>query len=283
MEIPLKRKAMRYTHIALPCLLALTLHAEPVVDDAALTKALTDSIVAFTKDEKGPTADALATSLKKAPKTLALAIPEGAADTKPEDSIFVIATVYDCGKCDEWHLGGTASAWVLTEDGIMVTNHHVLAGAQGAAMGVCDKDGKVHRVVEVLAADERNDIAVFRVDAKGLKPLRIAPPAKIGDEVKVISHPDSLFFSHTFGRVSRYHKLPMGARSPGAVSMSITADFAIGSSGAPILDARNGVVGMVVSTRNIYYNAEAQENLQMVVKDCVPVAAIAEMIEKKKD
>jgi S1-C subfamily serine protease len=274
---------MRYAPIALVFLLTVTLHAEPVVDDEALTKALTDGIIAFTKDDKGPTADSLATSVDKAPKTLAIALPEGAVETNPEDSIYIIATVYDCGKCDKWHLGGTASAWALTEDGIMVTNHHVLAEAEGAAIGVCDKNGKVHRVVEVLAADKQNDIAVFRVDAKGLKPLRIAPPAKIGDEIKVISHPDSLFFSHTFGRVSRYHKQPMGARSPGAVSMSITADFAIGSSGAPILDARNGVVGMVVSTRHIYYNAEAQENLQMVVKDCVPVAAIAEMFEKKKD
>jgi hypothetical protein len=274
---------MRYALLALPFLLPLSLRAEPVIDDAALETALTDGIVAFTKDDNGPTAEALATSLKDAPKNLALAIPDGAANAKPEDSIYIIATVYDCGKCDKWHLGGTASAWALTEDGIMVTNHHVLANAEGAAMGVCDKNGKVHRVVEVLAADRRNDIAVIRVDAKGLKPLRLAPPAKIGDEVKVISHPDSLFFSHTFGRVSRYHTQPAGKRMPGVVSMSITAEFALGSSGAPILDKDNRVVGMVVSTRHIYYDAEAEEDLQMVVKDCVPIAAIAEILGKKTD
>ena len=200
------------------------------------------------------------------------AIPEPAQGESPEASVYIIAAVYDCGKCDKWHLGGTASAWALSEDGLMVSNYHVFDGAEGAAMGVCDTDGKVHRVVEIIAADKRNDIAVFRVDTKGLKPLRIGPPAAIGDEIKAISHPDSLFFSHTFGRVSRYH------RRGETTYMSITADFALGSSGAPILDMENRVVGMVVSTRNIYYDSEAGEDLQMVVKDCVPITAITAML-----
>lgn len=251
---------------------AFSLSAQPVVvDDTALEEALTEGITAFTKDNKGPTAEELSASLKKAPKSLAKAIPEPAKSDTPETSVYIIATVYNCGKCDKWHLGGTASAWALSEDGMMVTNYHVFEEAEGAAMGVCDKDGKVHRVVEILAADKQNDIAVFRVDTKGLKPLRIGPPAVIGNEVKVISHPDGLFFSHTFGRVSRYH------RSENVMNMSITADFALGSSGAPILDTENRVVGMVVSTNHIFYDEE-EEMQQMVVKDCAPVSTIAAML-----
>lgn len=260
-------------NIFIPLFLVATLSAQPVaVDGTALEAALTKGIIEFTKDGKGPTAEALIASLKEIPKTLTLPIPEAAKTDTPEASIFIISTVYDCGDCDNWHPGGTASAWVLSEDGLMVSNYHVFKEAVGAAMGVCDKDGKVHRVTEILAADKLNDIAIFRVDAKGLKPLRIGPPAAIGDEVKVISHPERLFFSHTFGRVSRYHKVGKETQ------MSITADFAIGSSGAPVLDTDNRVVGMVVSTSHIYADAEGEKGLQMVVKNTVPASAIATML-----
>jgi len=259
--------------------LAWTLSAEPVViDDNALETSLQNKIGEFAEDGKGPTAEALATSLKTVPNTLNLDIPEAGKTDDPNASVYVISSVYLCGKCDKWHLGGTASAWALTEDGLMVSNYHVFANAKGAAMGVCDMNGKVHRVLEILAADKANDIAIFRVDAKGLKPLRVGPTAAIGTEIRVVSHPNRLFFTHTFGRVSRYHQNKATKNRPATVDMSITADYALGSSGAPVLDGEHKVVGMVVSTKPIYYKAETKENLQMVVKNCVPVSAIATML-----
>lgn len=64
--------------------------------------------------------------------------------------------------------------------------------------------------------------------------------------------------------------------------MTITADFAAGSSGAPILSSEGNVVGVVCSTYSIYYDeAESGDptNLQMVIKYCVPLPVIHEFIQ----
>jgi S1-C subfamily serine protease len=62
--------------------------------------------------------------------------------------------------------------------------------------------------------------------------------------------------------------------------MAITADYAKGSSGGPVLNARGEVVGMVSSTNSIYYTREKgqNQNLQMVIKSCVPVGAISKLL-----
>ena len=62
--------------------------------------------------------------------------------------------------------------------------------------------------------------------------------------------------------------------------MTITADFAKGSSGAPVFDDRGNVAAMVASTSSVYYTQtkDTQKNLQMVFKQCVPAASILKLI-----
>ena len=62
--------------------------------------------------------------------------------------------------------------------------------------------------------------------------------------------------------------------------IGITADFARGSSGAPVLNEAGAVVAVAQSTRSIYYDEKEgrPENLQMVVKQCVPARYVRELI-----
>lgn len=252
-----------------------------IIDDAALLSSAQTGIGKYAESKEGPSADELAKQIKGTPAVLNLEIPKAAKNTNPDASVYIITSVYLCGKCEHWHPDGTATAWALTRDGLMVSNYHVFAGAKGGALGVCGIDGKTHRVIEVLAADETNDIAIFRVDSKDLIPLEIGSPAPVGEELQVVSNPDRKFFSHTYGRVSRYHSIPTRNDGKRAVKMSITADYAKGSSGGPVLDSEGRVVGMVSSTTSIYYESTPKDEfkgaLQMVVKNCVPVSCITDM------
>lgn len=255
-----------------------------VIDDAALVSSFQQGIGAFADSGEHPEASAFSEQVGKAPATAAIGPLDHPAAEHPADAVFLVGSVYKCGKCEHWHPGGIATAWALTPDGLMVTNHHVFENAKGAAMGVCDRNGRTYPITGVVAADKTGDVALFRVKAAGLPVLRLGPDADVGETVRVLSHPQKNFYMQTSGEVARYYRSPGKNDEPGTVWMSITADYAKGSSGGPVLNARNEVVGMVSSTRSIYYdspNGKPKGPLQMVLKNCVPVSAIRPMLGNK--
>ena len=65
--------------------------------------------------------------------------------------------------------------------------------------------------------------------------------------------------------------------------MSITADYARGSSGGPVLNEHGAVVGMVCSTRTTYYGTKGKDkddDVQMIVKFCIPGESIRALLKK---
>jgi len=206
---------------------------------------------------------------------------EGGSYAELSESVFLIAHAFNCGKCDKWHLGGVATAWCLGSDGIMVTNYHVLDNAAGEAWAICSRDGKVFPVVEILAASKKEDLAIFRVEGSDFKGLPLGKPAEVGSEVRVLSHPNRKLFMQTTGEVSRYFNQRRKGGG-GAVRMAITADYAKGSSGGPVFNKDGKVVGVVASTNSIYYGKDDEgdaTNLQMVIKNTIPVSALRKMLE----
>ena len=195
-----------------------------------------------------------------------------------KSSVLMIGRIYKCDKCTKWHVG-SASAFALTSDGVIVTNYHVIEEKNGAALGAMDLSGKTYAVSEVLAASKADDVAILRLKGATLTPLRLAmKPAPVGSAVNVISHPDGRYFTMTKGDVSRYYL--SRAKNMTAPRMAITADYAKGSSGAPVLNSKGEVVGMVSATNSIYYTKVKgqNQNLQMVIKSCIPVEAINKLI-----
>lgn len=256
--------------------------ADPVVvDDSKLMESISVGVGAYTDAEGIPKPAELAKALAKAPATTDLPVPTADAAANADSSVYIIGSVYKCDDCEKWHGDGVATAWALTADGLMVTNYHVFENAEDAAMGVCGLDGKTHPILGIVAADHTNDICIFRVGASDLKPLALRKNPPVGEKVEVLSHPDAAFFSHTFGQVSRYHRDAEGGDNP-AVWMSVTAEYAKGSSGGPVLDKDCRVVGMVCSTYSIYFTEKEKrrpaEDLQMVVRDCVTSSAIMAML-----
>lgn len=258
--------------------------APPVVDDAGLTRSFQESLGALADQKAAPNGETLAAALRTAPASAAIQTGKPTAATDYEslsNSVFILGSVYKCGKCQHWHNGGNATAWCISSDGLMVTNHHVFENAQGDAWGVCGFNGKVYPVKEILAANETEDLALFRVVARGLRALPLGPDVPVGAEIRIVSHPAGHCFVETFGRVSRYFRKPPDGDGPGPVMMAVTADYARGSSGGPVVNAAGSVVGMVSSTQTITYGEKGHQDggpVQMIIKNCVSGAAIRALV-----
>jgi S1-C subfamily serine protease len=168
--------------------------------------------------------------------------------------------------------------------GVCLTSLHVAKDKGARGFSALTRDGRVIPVREVLAYEPVNDLVILQldlpegVDLPALPLAREAAPA--GSPVFVMSHPDDRFFLLSTGYVAR-HTL---WRTQAGVEafMSITADFAKGSSGCPVLDERGTVIGIVNNTESIYYDDDGhrkQLDLQMVVKNATPSWAVLPMIE----
>lgn len=192
-------------------------------------------------------------------------------------SVLILGTLYQCDHCSRWHVG-IATAFAISADGTCVTNYHVIDRPQTETIVAMTSDGRVLGVREVLAASKADDLAIIRLDGGALVPLPLGDDPSLGMAVQVISHPTGRFYTLTEGIVSRTYR----ARLPEGTSLrtEITADFAKGSSGAPVLDARGAVVGVASNTRSLYYHEDdkGKEDLQMVLKRAIPVAALKRLL-----
>jgi serine protease Do len=223
-------------------------------------------------------------------KTCSLELaPPGAQKLTPaeiggraEAAVAVIGTFYLCGKCSHLHMA-TATGFFLNETGALATCRHVLASynENGRGVVVLTRDGRVCPVRGVLAADPVHDLLVLQVEGSGFPALPLATNAPPGSPVTLVSHPENHFYMLTTGVVSRHG---VQRRAEGLYRfLTITADFAKGSSGAPVCNESGGVIGLVDNTESIYYTIDhgQQNNLQMVLKNCSPSTALLELVKKR--
>lgn len=142
------------------------------------------------------------------------------------------------------------SGFVVDPGGIIVTAHHVIAGARRAHIVL--PTGAQLEVSGVLAADPTHDVALLRVAPRDSLPavtLGNSDALRRGDRVFVLASPQGLELTATDGIVSApVRKLP-GGRS----SLQMTAAVFAGSSGGPVLSAQGEVIGMARS-----YHRDAQ-------------------------
>jgi len=138
---------------------------------------------------------------------------------------------------------GQATGVVLTPDGYILSNAHVVQGAREVM--IRRANGEVLRG-ELVGQDERTDIAVVRVDAKGLTALPLADSRnlKVGQIVVAIGNPLRFERSVSLGVISALDRSLPGRR--GGLEGLIQTDAAInpGNSGGPLVDADGAVVGI---------------------------------------
>ena len=134
---------------------------------------------------------------------------------------------------------GVGSGFILTADGVIMTNAHVVDGAEQVIVTLTDKREFVARII---GADRRTDVAVVKIEASGLPPVKLGDPnrLKVGEWVMAIGSPFGLENTVTAGIVSAK------GRDTGDYLPFIQTDVAInpGNSGGPLINMRGEVVGI---------------------------------------
>lgn len=139
---------------------------------------------------------------------------------------------------------GVGSGFAVSPDGLILTNWHVVRGAQRIV--VTFPDGRHYRGT-VAGADELTDLALLRIQAHGLPALAIAPQdgLRVGEWVVAIGSPLGLSTSVTAGIVSALGRdLPLNLRIP---FIQTDAPINPGNSGGPLLDLEGSVVGITTA------------------------------------
>lgn len=137
------------------------------------------------------------------------------------------------------------SGFVMTADGYIVTNHHVVDGAQSGKITVTFEDGTDYPA-KFIGSDASSDIALLKIEATGLKPVRIGKSSSlaVGDQVVAIGNAlGELSFSLTVGYISGIDR---DVNTDGTVMSMLQTDAAInsGNSGGPLFNARGEVIGI---------------------------------------
>ena len=134
---------------------------------------------------------------------------------------------------------GVGSGFILTQDGFVMTNAHVVDGADEVIVTLTDKREFKARIV---GADKRTDVAVVKIEATGLPAVKIGDVSrlKVGEWVMAIGSPFGLDNTVTAGIVSAKQ------RDTGEYLPFIQTDVAInpGNSGGPLINMRGEVVGI---------------------------------------
>lgn len=140
----------------------------------------------------------------------------------------------------------SGSGFILTEDGYIVTNYHVVEGAN--RLTVITYDGTEYTAA-LVGGDENNDIAVLKIDASGLPAVTLGSSNDliVGDQVVAIGNPlGELTSTQTVGYVSAKDR---DVTTEGTIINMLQTDAAInpGNSGGPLFNMKGEVVGITTA------------------------------------
>jgi hypothetical protein len=157
------------------------------------------------------------------------------------------------------------TGFVVRADGWIATNLHVVVG--GPRVVVTLRDGRELPIVELLAASPDHDLALVRVEARGLPALALGDSSAMrpGDPVVAIGNPMGLEDTVSNGLVSARRKVEGGLEV-----LQVSAPIAPGSSGGPIFNDHGEVIGVATAVLS------GGQNLAFGV----PTAYLAQMIRE---
>ncbi len=168
---------------------------------------------------------------------------------------------------------GAGSGFIISPDGYIVTNNHVIEGAQKITVKLLD--GRTFKG-EVVGKDPFSDIALLKIPAKNLTPLPLgnSDMLRVGEWVMAIGNPFGLTHTVTVGVISAKGRSGIGITD---VEDFIQTDAAInpGNSGGPLLNLKGEVIGVnsAIFTRSGGY---------MGIGFAIPINLVKNIVEQLK-
>lgn len=156
---------------------------------------------------------------------------------------------------------GTGSGFVIAEEGLVVTNLHVIG--EGRPIEVEFADGAKFTVSEVLASDRHYDLAVLKLEnpeGKAFSKLSVGDSSEIrqGDLVLGFGAPQGLSFSVVPGAISAIRKLEPGfagdGETPEFPMLQLAMPIEQGNSGGPVVNLEGEVLGIVTLRHRVTEN-----------------------------
>ena len=140
------------------------------------------------------------------------------------------------------------SGFVLTQDGYIVTNNHVVSGADEGTIMVRLYSGEEYQA-DIIGTDSMNDVALLKIETEGLQAVTIgdSDAIEVGETVEAIGNPlGELTFTMTAGYISA---LDREINTDGTPINMLQTDAAInsGNSGGPLFDMNGNVIGITTA------------------------------------
>ena len=160
-------------------------------------------------------------------------------------NILTKATEYDFFM-DAVPVEGAGSGFVIDPKGYILTNYHVVAGAQTIEVILGDKS---RYPAKFIGADQRNDVALIKIDPKGKQlvalPLGDSSKLQVGQKVLAIGDPFGFQSTLTTGVVSALGRTVQTSETT-FIDAAIQTDASInrGNSGGPLIDTHGEVIGV---------------------------------------
>ncbi len=135
---------------------------------------------------------------------------------------------------------GSGSGFIISDEGYIVTNEHVISGATAA--NIISYESKVYRV-SLIGKDTKKDIALLKIESGDYQELKIgdSDDLKVGNKVIAIGNPLGLSFTVTEGIVSAVNRPGLSGEQD-----YIQTDVSLnpGNSGGPLINTQGEVVGI---------------------------------------
>ncbi len=173
---------------------------------------------------------------------------------------------------------GLGSGVVMTQDGYIVTNNHVVDGATDVTVTLADKR---EFKAKVIGTDPKSDIAVIKIDATNLSPITIADSSKVqvGDYALAVGDPFGVGQTVTMGIVSATGRSHLGIE---AYEDFIQTDAPInpGNSGGALVNDRGELIG--INTAIIAHGSEGNQGIGFAIPANMARNVMQQIVEHGK-